>query len=464
MVNAGDACNGRAEIKHQIPWGPVCDSSWDMKDAEVVCRELGSGAGTEVKDPGLGEGLLPVILSDAEMLCRELGCGAGAEVKDPGLGQGLLPVMLSDAEVLCRELGSGAGAEVKDPGLGEGLLPVMLKCSVESSDLEQEQKLRILDWEKASCQELGSGAGAEVKDPGLGEGLMPVMLSDAECSVESSDLEQEQKLRILDWEKASCQELGSGAGAEVKDPGLGKGLLPVMLSDAEVLCRELGSGAGAEVKDPGLGEGLMPVMLSDAECSVESSDLEQEQKLRILDWEKASCQELGSGAGAEVKDPGLGKGLLPVMLSDAEVLCRELGSGAGAEVKDPGLGEGLMPVMLSDAECSVESSDLEQEQKLRILDWEKASCHDAEVVCRELGSGAEAEVKDPGLGEGLLPVMRRDAEVVCRELGSGAGAEVKDPGLGEGLLPVMLKCSVESSDLEQEQKLRILDWEKASCQ
>ncbi|KAJ1133494.1 hypothetical protein NDU88_011782 [Pleurodeles waltl] len=275
-----------------------------LSDAEVLRRELGSGAGAEVKDPGLGEGLLPVMLSDAEVVCRELGSGAGAEVKDPGLGEGLLPVMPSDAEVVCREIGSGAGAEVKDPGLREGLLPVMLKCSVENSDLEQEQMLRIPDWERASCHD------AEV-------------------------------LRI---------ELGSGAGTEVKDPGLGEGLLPVMLSDAEVVCRKLGSGAGAEVKDPGLGEGLSPVMLK---CSVESSDLEQEQKLRILDWEKASChdaevlcEELGSGAGAEVKDPGLGEGLLPVMLSDAEVLCRELGSVAGAEVKDPGLGGGLA----SDAE------------------------------------------------------------------------------------------------------------------
>ena len=66
LSNGRVPSQGRVEVLWDGHWGTVCDESWDDKDAEVVCRQLGYSGGVIVDPEEFGYGCGQIWLNDVE--------------------------------------------------------------------------------------------------------------------------------------------------------------------------------------------------------------------------------------------------------------------------------------------------------------------------------------------------------------------------------------------------------------
>lgn len=72
LVNGSDSYEGRVEIFENYQWSTICDTSWDEKDAGVICGQLGfERRGAALPGSHFGRGVGQISLHSIECLGDE---------------------------------------------------------------------------------------------------------------------------------------------------------------------------------------------------------------------------------------------------------------------------------------------------------------------------------------------------------------------------------------------------------
>ncbi|XP_030845072.1 deleted in malignant brain tumors 1 protein isoform X2 [Strongylocentrotus purpuratus] len=279
LVGGSNEAEGRVEIRYNGVWGTICDDSWDITDASVVCRMLGfQGASGAPGSAQFGQGTGPIQLDnvgcsgDEETIfdCEHPGfgahncghyedagvvCTASADVRLVGgsnEAEGRVEIQyngvwgticddswgITDANVVCRMLGfQGASGAPGSARFGQGTGPIQLD-DVGCTGAEQT----IFDCAHPA---FGVHNCAHYEDAGV------VCIPSAAVRLVDGSNEAEGRVEIQH----------NGVWGTICDDSWG-------IEDADVVCRMLGfQGASGAPGSARFGQGTGPIQLDEVGCT-----------------------------------------------------------------------------------------------------------------------------------------------------------------------------------------------------
>ncbi|XP_074088201.1 scavenger receptor cysteine-rich type 1 protein M130-like isoform X2 [Macrotis lagotis] len=455
LVDGNSSCEGRVEIQIQESWGALCDSSWDLPNANVLCNQLGCGAALSIpKDSHFGEGKGQIWnhMFYCSGMERHLGDCLMTALGAPVCPRG------HTASVICSGNQTETWAPCKDSQHSPAGAILRLRNSTECSEIRE---IRLMDggdrcvgrvevynegswgticddsWDLSDaqvvCQQLGCGKALNATILAhFGQGSGPIWLDDLRCSGNESQVWQ---CPFRGWGRHNCRHkedagvVCSGALAlrlySEKSSQDCAGRLEVFYNGSwgsvgskmsvvtpGLVCGQLDCGDTGKLKNAPLYQASSrPSWVNDIQCSSGPASLWQcpsmsWEKRYLKPWEEAwiSCTGKLRLQGGDSRCSGRvevwHKGSWGTVcddswdLADAEAVCRQLRCGpALAAPHEAAFGQGIGPVWLSNVRCQGNESSL---WDCPADPWGQADCghkEDASVNCTDF-------FKAPGRSEG----------------------------------------------------------------
>uniref|UniRef100_A0A5F8H7B7 SRCR domain-containing protein n=1 Tax=Monodelphis domestica TaxID=13616 RepID=A0A5F8H7B7_MONDO len=476
LVNGGrDPCSGRVEIYYNDTWGTICDDSWDMSDAHVVCRQLGCGVALKVMDSShFGKGSGSIWLDELSCFGNESYLG-----ECPSLHWGQHDCShKEDAGVICSE--SLDLRLVSDDYDCAGWLEVFHNGTWGSvcSNLMDINTVSVI------CRHLSCGNKGYLDLHSNHRNLPIKWVDKINCQGQEPSL---WHCPSQPWNQASCFEdqeayITCGADLELRLVNGNKceGRVEVLYQgkwgtvcsigwdekDAAVVCKQLGCGSLVKAhQNAHFGAGSGPIWLSDVACSGQESTF---WDCGHRGWGQHSCPhrwdvgvtclrfvQLVGGDGpcsgrVEVNSGGEWATVCNWKFthSTANVICAELGCGVAVSVLNgTHFGRGNGQIWAKEFQCKEDESHLQFCPTVPIPQGVCSHNMDVGVICShfQLVNGSSrcegrVEIQVSGVWGTLCDSHwdLSDANVLCRHL--NCGLAMKPPEevyFGEGSVQIL---------------------------
>ena len=455
---------GRVEVLYRNTWGTVCDDLWDLKDANVLCRELGFPRATEIyTNAHFGSGSV-TWMDDVQCKGFETNLtdckfrGWGVENCSPS----------EDAGVACARRVRLVGGSSSNEGRVEVYYKGVWGTVCDNG------------WDRTDghilCRELGFPTVTAVKNGSyFGEGTGPTWMSSVSCAGYESNLTD---CRFPGWGVENCSHRRD-AGVVcstvrlANGSSLNEGRVEVYhrgdwgtvcdnnwnFTNAHVVCKELGFPTASAVKRGAFfGSGTGRIWMDNVSCRGHESNITH---CNFWSWGVSSCSHandvgvvcttvrlLGNGPPHSGRVEVYHKGRWGTVCdigwnwADGHVVCRELGFNTVAGIRTKShYGQGSGPIWMSNVACEGDEKNLTD---CRSLGWAVGNCNhsqDAGVLCARYRL-----VGGSSLNEGRVEVYRKgtwgsicndhwdftDAHVLCREMGFPTASALSYYGQGSG--------------------------------